>query len=69
MKRFRYVIYFVRGTGLLAEESRWGRGIDQKMVAVQGSPFAPTLLIPIRAATSMDIGCSCSIKILAIGNK
>jgi hypothetical protein len=38
----RKIMYFVRGTGLLAEYSRWGRTIDQEMVAVQGSPCSPT---------------------------
>jgi hypothetical protein len=41
------ILYFVRGAGLLAEYSRWGRTIDQKMVAVHGSPCAPTPLILI----------------------
>jgi hypothetical protein len=36
------VLYFVGGTGLLAE---WKCTIDQKMVAVQGSPCAPIRLI------------------------
>jgi hypothetical protein len=34
--------YFIRGTGLLAELSRWGRAIDQKTVAVHGSPISST---------------------------
>jgi hypothetical protein len=43
------ILYFVRGMGLLAELSRWGHTIDQKMVAVNGSPCAltPFVLIPI----------------------
>jgi hypothetical protein len=41
------VLYFVRCTGLLAEWSRWWRTVDKKMVAVHGSPCAPTPLILI----------------------
>jgi hypothetical protein len=38
-------LYFVRGLGLRAERKKWGCTIDQKMVLVQGSPCARTLLI------------------------
>jgi hypothetical protein len=33
----RKILYFIGGTGLLAEWERWGCTIDQKMVEVQGS--------------------------------
>jgi hypothetical protein len=36
------ILYFVGGTALLAEYSRWRYTIDQKMVAVHGSPCAIT---------------------------
>jgi hypothetical protein len=39
------MLYFICGMGLLAERSRWECTIDQKLVAVQGSPYAPTSLI------------------------
>jgi hypothetical protein len=39
------ILYFFRSTGLLAEYSRWGRTIDQKMVAVHGSLRATTPVI------------------------
>jgi hypothetical protein len=35
------ILYFVRGMGLLAEESRWRGTIDQKMVVVRESPVRP----------------------------
>jgi len=39
------LLYYVRGTGLLAEYSRWRRTIDHIMIVVHGSPCAPTSLI------------------------
>jgi hypothetical protein len=41
------VLYFVRGTALLAEWSRWGHTTEQKMITVHGLPYVPTPLIPI----------------------
>jgi hypothetical protein len=41
------ILYFVRGMGLLAEQSRWGCTTDQKMVAMHGLPCALTPLILI----------------------
>jgi hypothetical protein len=41
------LLYFVSGMGQLAESSRWECTIFQKMVAVHGSPSAPTPLILI----------------------
>jgi hypothetical protein len=38
-------LYFVRGLGLQAERKRWGCTVDQKMVLVQRSPCARTLVI------------------------
>jgi hypothetical protein len=37
-------LYFVGGTGLLAEWRTWEDTTDQKMVAVQESTYAPTPL-------------------------
>jgi hypothetical protein len=41
------ILYSVRGTGLLAEQSRWRCTTDHNIVAVQRSPCAPTPAIPI----------------------
>jgi hypothetical protein len=41
----RKILYFVTGVGLLAEKISWGRTIDQKMVAMQGSPYEHTPLL------------------------
>jgi hypothetical protein len=43
--RFCCARYFVGGTGLLAEWKNGECTVDQKMVAVQELPFAPTPLI------------------------
>jgi hypothetical protein len=38
------ILYLVGGTGLLAEFKWWESTIDQKMIAVQRSLYAPTPL-------------------------
>jgi hypothetical protein len=35
------ILYFIAGTGLLAEWKRWGCTIDEKMVTVQGTLICP----------------------------
>jgi hypothetical protein len=35
------ILYFVGGMGLLAEWKRWGMNNRPKMIAVQGSLYAP----------------------------
>jgi hypothetical protein len=39
------VLYFVGCTGLIAEWESWGCKIDDKMIAVQGSPYDLNTLI------------------------
>jgi hypothetical protein len=51
------ILYFVGSRGLLVELSRCGCPIDQKMVAVQGSLYAPTQLTFILNPQSEDAPC------------
>jgi hypothetical protein len=48
-------LYFVRGTGLLAELNIHGGAIDQKMVVVHGSPCAPTPLTLMLIMKGMEL--------------
>jgi hypothetical protein len=45
----RKILHFVRGTGILAEWSTWEHKVDDKMVPVQGLPYATTPRVLILA--------------------